>query len=269
MYNIFYVCDNLFMLYILKTWLKIFTNKMFLSILFGLILINVIATLSGNELFQQMTKPLFVPVFLIYFLLTKKHISFLIFTFLAFSFIGDFTSVFTNNLLMVEVSGLFYCLSYICLIIAAVIRIKKLKLDKVIGLYLILVFLINSYLLFTLFDILKYHIPDSVEITLFGIKSVSLLVLAFVAFVDYLNTDSKQSIQFLVMSLCFVFSDILYYVSTYYMYNWSFVMLDRVLHIVGLFLLFNYILEVNLERRRRSIMDRKISFKKAYQLKLK
>jgi hypothetical protein len=241
---------------------------MFISILIGLILINVVATISGNELFQQMTKPLFVPVFLIYFLLTNKRISLLIFTFLAFSFIGDFTSVFTNNLLMVEVSSMLYCLSYISLIIASVIRIKKLKLDKVIGVYLILVFLINSYLLFTLFDILKYHIPDSIEITLFGIKSVSLLVLAFVAFIDYLNTDSKQSIQFLVMSLCFVFSDVLHYVSTYYMYNWSFVMLDRVLHVVGLFFLFNYILEVNVELRRQTIMEKKLSHRKAYELKL-
>ena len=257
------------MLYILKNWLKIFTNKMFISILIGLILINVIATLSGNELFQQMTKPLFVPVFLIYFLLTNKRIGLLILVFLLFSFIGDFTSVFTNDLMMVEVSSLLYCLSYLCLIIASVIRIKKLKLDKIIGLYLILVFFINAYLLFTLFDILKYHIPDSVEITLFGIKSVALLVLVFVAFVDYLNTDSKQSIQFLVMALCFVFSDILHYIGTYYMYNWSFVMLDRVLHVVGLFFLFNYILEVNVERRRKTIMDKKMSYRKAYELKLK
>lgn len=257
------------MLYILKNWLKIFRNKMFISILIGLILINVIATLSGNELFQQITKPLFVPVFLIYFLLTNKRISLLIFAFLAFSFIGDFTSIFTNNLMMFEVSSLLYCLSYISLIIASIIKIKKLKLDKVIGGYLILVFLINAYLLFNLFDILKYHIPDSVEITLFGIKSVSLLMLAFVAFVDYLNTDSKQSIQFLVMGLCFVFSDILHYISTYYMYNWSFVMLDRVLHVVGLFFLFNYILEVNVERRRQIIMDKKMTYRKAFELKLK
>ena len=257
------------MLYLLKTWLKIFTNKMFFSILFGLILINVIASLSGNESFQQITKPLFVPVFLIYFLITNKHISLLIFAFLAFSFFGDFTSIFTSNILMIEVSSFLYCLCYISLIIASLVGIKTLKLDKVIGIYLILVFLINSYLLFALFDILRAHIPNSVEITLFGVKSVALLVLTFVAFIDYLNTDSKKSIQFLVMALCFVFSDVLHYVSTYYMYNWSFVMLDRVLHVVGLFLLFNYILETNLERRRQTIRNKKLSFSKAYELKLK
>ncbi|MFD2823894.1 lysoplasmalogenase family protein [Lacinutrix iliipiscaria] len=242
---------------------------MFLLILLALILINVFATISENELFQQMTKPLFVPVFLIYFLLGNKKISPIIFIFLAFSFIGDFTSVFTNEILMVEVSSLFYCLSYISLIVASVLNIKKLKLDKIIGMYLVVVFVINSYLLFILFDTLKYHIPDSVEITLFGVKSVSLLVLAFIAFVNYLNTDSKQSIQFLVMSLCFVFSDVLYYVSTYYMYNWSFVMLDRVLHVIGLFFLFNLILEKNIERRRQSILAQKMSLRRAYELKLK
>ena len=242
---------------------------MFLGILLALILINIFATASGNSLFQQLSKPLFVPAFLIYFLLTNQRISLLILTFLSFSFIGDFTSVFTDNLTMVEVSSMLYCLSYLCLIAAVLTKIRKLNLDKVIGIYLIIVFIVNAYLLFMLFDTIKYHIPDSVEITLFGVKAVSLLVLAFVAFVHYLNTDSKQSIQFLIMALCFVFSDVLHYVSTYYMYNWGFVMIERILHLIGLFFLFSYILEINVERRKQKIFSQRMLAKRAYELKLK
>lgn len=233
------------MIMIVKNWIKSFPNKMFLCILFALILINVIATISENNLFQQLTKPLFVPVFLIYFLLKNKQIKTWVLTFLVFSFIGDFTSVFTYNLMLVNISSLAYCLSYTSLTFAVASRIKKLQLDKVISSYLVLVFLINAYLLYILFDVIRYYIPDSLEVTLFGIKSTALIVLAFVSFVDYLNSETKESIQFLIMALCFVFSDVLHYISTYYLYNFSFVMLDRVLHVVGLFFLFSYILEIN------------------------
>lgn len=233
------------MIMIVKNWIQKFPNKVFLCILFGLILINVIATIGENDLFQQLTKPLFVPVFLIYFLLKNKQIKTGIFAFLIFSFIGDFTSVFTYNLMLVNISSLAYCLSYTSLIMAVALRIKKLQLDKVISSYLIFVFLINAYLLYILFDVIKYYIPDSIEVTLFGIKSTALIALAFVSFVDYLNSETKESILFLIMVLCFVFSDVLHYISTYYLYNSSFVMLDRVLHLVGLFFLFSYILERN------------------------
>lgn len=230
---------------IVKNWIKNFPNKMFLSILFALILINVIATISTSNLVQQLTKPLFIPVFLIYFLLKNKQIEISILAFLVFSFIGDFTSVFTYSLMLVNISSLAYCLSYSCLIITVASRIKKLELDKVISWYLVFVFLINAYLLYILFDVIKYYIPDSIEVTLFAVKSTALIALAFVSFVDYLNSQSKKSILFLIMVLCFVFSDVLHYISTYYLYRLGFVMLDRILHLVGLFFLFSYVLEVS------------------------
>ncbi|MDO6597175.1 hypothetical protein Q4512_09645 [Oceanihabitans sp. 2_MG-2023] len=147
--------------------------------------------------------------------------------------------------MLVNISSLAYCISYFALVAAVIPRIKNLQLDTVISSYLILVFLINAYLLYILFDVIKYYIPDSIEVTLFGIKSTALIVLAFVSFVDYLNSESKGSILFLIMALCFVFSDVLHYISMYYLYNMSFVMLDRVLHVVALFFLFSYILERN------------------------
>ena len=47
------------------------------------------------------------------------------------------------------------------------------------------------------------------------------------------------------MAISFVFSDILNYVSQYYVYHGSFIMLDRILHVIGLYFLFNYIIEYN------------------------
>jgi hypothetical protein len=126
----------------------------------------------------------------------------------------------------------------------------------VIASYLIIVVSINSYFLYELFGILKTQISDITEVNLFAAKSVSLMVLAFISFVIYLNSDTKQSILFLFTTLCFVFSDVLHYISNYYIYNWSFVMLDHVLHVVGLFFLFNYIIGENRLRKKQLVSDR-------------
>ncbi|MBU2940628.1 hypothetical protein KO494_13860 [Lacinutrix sp. C3R15] len=230
---------------ILKNWINKLPNNTFLCVLFVLMLVNVFAIFSGNNLLQQIIKPLFVPVFFIYLLLKGKQVNTWVLAFLLFSFTGDVTSNITNSFMILNISSFFYCLSYLSLIVAVAKRIKKLELDKVIKTYLIFVFLINAILLYILFDLIKYYIPDSVEVTLFAVKSIALIVLAFVSFVDYLNSETKGSILFLIMVLCFAFSDVLHYISVYYLYNWSFVLLDRVLHVVGLLFLFNYIKERN------------------------
>lgn len=124
-------------------------------------------------------------------------------------------------------------------------KFKYEELNKVITLYLVVVIIINIYFLYAVYEILKSIIPDSLEVFLFGMKSISLIVLVIIAFGIYLNSETKLSILFLIMALSFVFSDILNYVSHYYLYHWSFIMLDRILHVIGLFFLFNYIIEYN------------------------
>ena len=124
-------------------------------------------------------------------------------------------------------------------------KFKLGEINKVITLYLVLVVMINMYFLYAFYEILKSIIPDSLEVFLFGMKSISLIVLVVIAFGVYLNSETKLSILFLIMAISFVFSDILNYVSQYYVYHWSFIMLDRILHVIGLFFLFNYIIEYN------------------------
>ncbi len=144
------------------------------------------------------------------------------------------------------------------LIFYAASKFKRIRIDRVIAIYLIIVVSINSYFIYELYSILKLQITDPIEVNLFAAKSVSLIGLTFLSFVVYLNTESKQSIIYLLVALCFGFSDVLHYISNYYIYNWSFVMLDRVLHVVGLFFLFNYIIGEN-RLRKRQIVEERIS----------
>lgn len=242
----------------MKNWLQIGYNRIFLCVLLVLIAFNVLATTSDNEALLLISKPLFIPVFVMYYFVKNRYINTVFILCLVFSFLGDFSSVFFSNEQLLQVSSLFYCASYFCLVYAALMRMKKLKFDIVVGGYLIVVFAINAYLMYELFNVLRLHIPNSAELALFGIKSMALIVLCFVAFISYLNSDSKPSILFLSMALFFAFSDVLYYISNYYIYNLSFVMLDRVLHIFGLFLLFNYIIEQN-RKRKKEIVEQRIS----------
>lgn len=251
-----YICNNLLILINLKNWLQIGYNKIFLCVLLILIVFNVLATISENEALLQLSKPLFIPVCIMYYFVKNKYINAIFILCLVFSFLGDFSSVFFSNQQLLQISSLFYCLSYICLVYAALLKIKKLNFDFVVGGYLIVVFAINAYLMYELFAVLKLQIPNGMEVALFGIKSMALIVLCFVAFIVYLNSDTKESILLLVMALCFVFADVLYYISNYYIYSWSFVMLDRVLHILGLFFLFNYIIEQNRKRKKRIVEQR-------------
>jgi hypothetical protein len=219
-------------------------------------MLNVFASLSENDLLLQITKPLFVPVFIMYYYIKNRYIFVLFIMFFVLSFIGDFSSVFPSSNSLFKFSSFVYFLSYLTLIIYSISKFKRIRIDLVVATYLLVVVSINAYFLYELFGILKTQISDITEVNLFAAKSISLIVLAFISFVIYLNSDTKQSILFLFTTLCFVFSDVLHYISNYYIYNWSFVMLDHVLHVVGLFFLFNYIIGENRLRKKQLVMER-------------
>ncbi|MCX7547443.1 hypothetical protein OS188_05680 [Xanthomarina sp. F1114] len=147
-------------------------------------------------------------------------------------------------------------LSYLALTIYIASKIKRIRFDKVVAAYLLIVISINSYFLYELFVVVKTQIIDTTEVNLFVAKSISLLVLAFVSFIVYLSSDTKQAILFLFTTLSFVFSDILHYISNYYIYNWSFVMLNHTLHLVGLFFLFNFVIGENRLRKRDPVSNK-------------
>ncbi len=241
--------------------LKFNLKKVFLSALFLLLVLNVIGTVSENELFLNSTKPLFIPVFLIFYFIKEKTIALPFVVFLVYSFLGDSASMFFSNDTFVKASSVMYFLSYLCLVFFMLPNFKLREFNKAITLYLTVVVLINMYFLYTFYDILNSIIPDSLEVFLFGMKSISLIVLVVISFGVYLNSESKLSILFLIMGLSFVFSDVLNYVSQYYLYHWSFLMLDRIFHALGIFFLFNCIIEFNKIPKNVEINEGKIDIK--------
>ena len=227
----------------MKSSIKFTDNKVFVGALFLLIVLNVIGTISEDPLFLQSSKPLFIPVFLICFFIKNKLTVVPFSLFLMYSFLGDMASIFFSNETFLKESSVLYLLSYSCLVSFIISKFKLVQFNKVIALYLVTVVLINVYFLYAIYSVLQTIVPDTLEVFLFAMKSISLVVLAIIAFGVYLNSETKLSILFLIMALSFVCSDVLNYVSQYYVYHWSFLMLDRMLHVIGLFFLFNYIIE--------------------------
>ncbi|MGE5944504.1 MAG: hypothetical protein ACM31G_09215 [Flavobacteriales bacterium] len=210
-----------------------------------LIISNVYAAYSEEPFFLSISQAIVIPFFLIAFLIKNKILNLVFISFLVFSFFGDTSGLFFVNDSTTNVSNTMYLFSYMALIVIGVSKFELVNIDKVIGFYLLGIFLINGYFLFTLCSMLSILITDGTEMILFGTKSMALMLLVFISFAVYLGKQTKASILFLIMAICFVFSDILNYIEHYYVYNWSILMIERLLHIAGLFFAFYYIIEVN------------------------
>ncbi|TGV01678.1 hypothetical protein [Flavivirga rizhaonensis] len=229
----------------MKNSLNLTFDKTFFCALLGLIAINFFVAFTQDSLLLKSTMALFIPAFLIFYLLKYKILGVIFISFLLFAFLGDLSLTFFSNEIYIKVSSILYFLSYLYLIAIVMPKFKLLKIDKLIGLYLLGVFVINVFFLYTLYSVLKVIIPDQTEVLLFGLKSLALIILAFISFGVYLNTQTKQSILFLVAAIFIGFSTILNYVNLYYLYHWSFELLYRALYAVGLYFIFKYMIVDN------------------------
>ncbi|MBU3822560.1 hypothetical protein KO566_10840 [Flavobacteriaceae bacterium XHP0103] len=233
----------------MKKYLYNSTNGLFGFALVLLLIVNFYAAYIENPLFLNISKLLFVPVFLVAFLAKKRILSLAFMAFLMFSFVGDlFPFLFAEDVFM---ANALYFMGYVCLLVIAIFNFRFDNIDKIVGTYLLVVLLINSYFLYTICNVLNVLIIDKMEMMLFGAKSWTLMLLAFTSFAVYLSNQSKASILFLIMAISFVFSDVLNYINHYYIYNWSILMLERGLHIVAIFFAFKYVMEQSSARTKK------------------
>lgn len=207
----------------------------------ALVIFNVIAFFTKGEKLLQLIEPLlFLPI-LIFFFYKYSRIRLVLIGFLIFAIIGELSSLFDLKAYGVEIDAVAYCLGYLCLIYEAVNKIKKLNISILIGVYLVIVFIINTYFLYMFYSVLKDTITDSVELSLIVIRIVSLLLFSLFSFTVYLSVESRQSILLLLMSIGLVFSDVIYLVTEYYMYYWIFDFVSKSLYLVAFYCFYLYI----------------------------
>ncbi|WP_142786489.1 hypothetical protein [Changchengzhania lutea] len=229
----------------MKNYLKNNFNKVFFSTLLLILSAHFIGFYTETQILIQLSKLMLIPLMLLVLSVHLKSIAFPLLVFLIFSFMGDMSSVFQSNPDSLRSESVIYFLSYIYLASVVIPKFKIFEIDKLIGIYLLLVFIINVYFLFILYGVLKAVIPDSTELLVFGLKSLSIIVLIFVSFGVYLNTQSESALLFLLAVMCFAFSTVLEYVSVYYLYHWSFEMFNNMIYTLGIYFIFKYSLEIH------------------------
>jgi len=225
-----------------KNWFKITFSKVFVYALVFLIAVNVVGAITEDAFIMKTVKPFFIPVFLTFFFIKYRYLGIAFISFLLFSFLGDLSSVFFSEDVLIETSSVLYVLSYLYLLIMIAPKFKLLEAKALIGTYLLGVFLIAVYFLYVAHGFLSVVVSNKSEVLLFVIKNFTLIVLIFVSFGVYLNTQSKQSALFLTAVVFFGLSVLLNYVKLYYLSSWSLELLDRILYATALYVMFIYIM---------------------------
>jgi len=179
-------------------------------------------------------------------------------------FIGDLFSMLPATLLQFKVTSIAYFCCYAVLVYIAISRVKKINITGFIGAYLVVIFLLNAYFIFSFHGILSNTITDSSELLFTTLQLVAILILGFVAFAGYLNDDGRQSIVFLVMSFCLIFSQVLTFVESYYISHIMFTVINWASYTAALVLFYKYVVEENRLKKHRTItkaliLDKKIA----------
>lgn len=213
------------------------------TLLLVIIFINGIATYFDNAHIPNATKVASIVILLTLYYILKNRMANVFLTIFFLFFLGDVFSVFNFGDMADKLSKSFYLGSYLLLIFVMLGSLKQIKYEGVVSIYLILVFLLNSYFLYMLFGMVKENISDDVILVLYICHGIALIAMAFFAFAVYLSNETKQSIIFLVMVFCFVFSDVLNYISSLYVYYWMFDFVGNMLHLVSLCLLYVFVIE--------------------------
>ncbi len=207
----------------------------------ALFLINGIAMYFENNVVPNITKFISVIVVLTVYFSRLNHMANVFLAIFIFIFLGDIFSVFGFGDLAYKLSKTFSLGSYILLIFILLGKLKRIKYEGLVSVYLVIILLLNSYFLYVLYDILKDNFSDNVSLVLSICHGIIIIAMSYLAFAVYLSKESTQSIIFLVMVFCLVFSDVLTYICNLYVYYWVFDYLAIMLHIVSGYLFFRYV----------------------------
>ncbi|WP_299224322.1 hypothetical protein [uncultured Psychroserpens sp.] len=216
---------------------------------------SIIATYFDSVLVPRIAKLIVVTIlFTFYYCQLNKMANVFLFTFVIF-FIGDAFSVFSFGEMALKLSKSMYIGGYLLLIFILLGKLKRIRFEGLVSLYLILVLLLNSYFLYVLYEVAKENFVDEVNLVLYVLHGIILIAMTYFSFAVYLSKETGQSITFLLMVFCFVFSDVLDYICNLYIYYWLFEAFERVLHIGGLFLLYKYVYDFHTESKEKEKMD--------------
>lgn len=215
------------------------------------LLILLVAAYVGALFFLPGTKvvfylkPLFIPLFLVYailkngFIFPKGYFFFVIFFYLGETFM--LFSDYSNTVL--QLALVFYLMFYFALTNLSLPLISGAHFKKVFTGVTLFVILLNAFFLFLIVYMIFKKNTDAITNSIAVLNAISALALMISAVV-YLSVDtSKKSFLYFVGSISFILSDVFSAVNVYYLYVFALNILEIVLHFVGFYLIYLFIIE--------------------------
>lgn len=192
-------------------------NTVFLFLYFFICLLTIYFSFMGENMLQIYSKAIVVPSIFIYYLITNNYkINFEKVMIFLVSFIGEIYFIVDNSL--TEITPIIcFMIVYLVLIKLIIRDFNKLKFinEKILQI-IILVFLVCVFALTILnleFDNLK------INFLYFTIYGIVLGILTVLSFANFILKPCYTFFNLVLMSICFVFSDVLYLIDNYYLQN--------------------------------------------------
>jgi hypothetical protein len=225
----------------MNTWHPLLPNWVISVMLALIIVLNLISSFYGIPTLAKTTALIVIPLLMLFYFYKQKLMATVFFTILVLAFLSILFRTFEGYNLFSKFSESSSLAAYVLIVFVMLGKLKDVKFEGLVSWYLVLIVIVNTYLMYAMFESVKDSFQDSVVLTLTVSRGVALLIMGFLAFAIYLSQESTQSILFLTVVCCFVFSDVLGFITSMYVDFWAFVAIHKILQATGVFLFMLYV----------------------------
>ncbi|MDT0688285.1 hypothetical protein RM549_00695 [Salegentibacter sp. F188] len=202
--------------------------------------LNIYAILFQLEWLQEATRILF---FIIPLLLFSQSLCFSnrnLIGFLFVFFLSELTIFLPHNWYFNILRLLLLVTAYLFLSREALRFTKKVKANSFILFFGGFLLLINGYFFTLHFLKIKEHPGSMAELSIYALYYFSLLILAIVALVYYINSYSKKSVFFIALVLAIIFADIFENMQQMYLMDLGIKLVQNILHFATALFIFYF-----------------------------
>lgn len=202
---------------------------------------NFSASYCGFSLLGKIVALAIIPVLMVNYFLRQRAMANMFFAIFILYFLGLLFNVLDYLSLSSKLSEFCFLGVYAILAFVMIGKLKYVRIEGLVSIYLVVILLTSSYFMYIMFSMVKDSFTDSVIMTLSIGKTMALLLMSLLAFAIYLSKETSQTILFLTIVCCFVFSDVLSFITTMYVQYWLFDGIQKILQGAGLLLFCFYV----------------------------
>ncbi|MDT0687266.1 hypothetical protein [Autumnicola psychrophila] len=213
-------------------------KKLFLPLTFIVLTINIFAIIFQVKLLEETSRLLF---FLIPLWLYFQDLRFLnnnLISFLVVFFFSEVIILFPDFWYFTIFRLLLLITAHLLLSREALRFTKKVQSNNFILFFGGFLFLINGYFFALHFLKIKEHPGSMAELSIYAFYYLSLLVLAIVALIYYINSYSKKSVFFIALVLAIIFASIFENMQQIYLLDLGLSLVQNILHFATAVLIF-------------------------------